>query len=100
MNGSMKYVLVTLGACLLVMALPLFGHGNATLSRTLYLSAFVLWLLPLTALQRALWRRGTPGWRIALVLLATTYAMALAKKDHQLVFELPAKVARRRVGFV
>ncbi|WP_313928257.1 histidine kinase [Pseudoxanthomonas sp.] len=69
-----------LGACLLVMALPLFGHGNATLSRTLYLSAFVLWLLPLTALQRALWRRGTPGWRIALVLLATTYAMALATR--------------------
>ena len=69
-----------LGACLLVMALPLLGHGNATLSRTLYLSAFVLWLLPLTALQRWLWRRGTPGWRIALVLLAATYAMALATR--------------------
>jgi len=62
------------------MALPLLGHGNATLSRTLYLSAFVLWLLPLTALQRWLWRRGTPGWRIALVLLAATYAMALATR--------------------
>ena len=69
-----------LGACLLVMALPLLGHGNATLSRTLYLSAFVLWLLPLTALQRWLWRRGTPGWRIAVALLAATYAMALATR--------------------
>lgn len=69
-----------LGACLLVMALPLLGHGHATLSRTLYLSAFVLWLLPLTALQRWLWRRSTPGWRIALVLLAATYAMALATR--------------------
>ena len=62
------------------MALPLLGHGNATLSRTLYLSAFVLWLLPLTALQRWLWRRGTPGWRIAVALLAATYAMALATR--------------------
>jgi two-component system sensor histidine kinase AlgZ len=51
-----------LGACLLLMALPILGHGNATLSRTLYLSAFVLWLLPLTAIQRGLWRRGMAGW--------------------------------------
>lgn len=69
-----------LGLCLLVMALPILGHGNATLSRTLYLSAFVLWLLPLTALQRWLWRRGTPAWHTALLLLATTYVMALATR--------------------
>lgn len=69
-----------LGACLLVMALPILGHGNATLSRTLYLAAFVLWLLPLTALQRWLWRRGTPGWCIALALLLATYAMALTTR--------------------
>ena len=69
-----------LGVCLLVMALPVLGHGNATLSRTLYLSAFVLWLLPLTALQRWLWGRVMPVWCIALVLLAATYAMALATR--------------------
>lgn len=69
-----------LGACLLLMALPILGHGSATLSRTLYLSAFVLWLLPLTALQRWLWRRGMPVWRIALVLLVVTYAMALTTR--------------------
>lgn len=66
-----------LGICLLLMALPIMGHGNATLARTLYLSAFVLWVLPLTLIQRWLWRRGTPVWRIALVLLATTYVMAV-----------------------
>ena len=69
-----------LGACLLVMAMPILGHGNATLSRTLYLSAFVLWVLPLTALQRALWRRGIAVWRIAVLLLAATYAMALSTR--------------------
>ncbi|GAB3344037.1 sensor histidine kinase [Marilutibacter aestuarii] len=69
-----------LGACLLVMAMPILGHGNATLSRTLYLSAFVLWVLPLTALQRALWRRGMAAWRIAGLLLAATYAMALSTR--------------------
>jgi len=69
-----------LGACLLLMALPILGHGNATLSRTLYLSAFVLWLLPLTAIQRGLWRRGMAGWKMAVVLLLATYAMALATR--------------------
>ncbi|UJB17403.1 MULTISPECIES: sensor histidine kinase [Lysobacter] len=69
-----------LGACLLVMAIPILGHGNATLARTLYLSAFVLWVLPLTLLQRRLWRRGLPVWRIALILLAATYLMALATR--------------------
>lgn len=69
-----------LGACLLVMALPILGHGNATLSRTLYLSAFVLWVLPLTLLQRWLWRRGVAVWRTALVLLVTTYLMAMATR--------------------
>lgn len=66
-----------LGICLLLMALPIMGYGNATLARTLYLSAFVLWVLPLTLLQRWLWRRGTPVWLIALVLLLTTYLMAV-----------------------
>ncbi len=69
-----------LGVCLLVMAMPILGQGNATLSRTLYLSAFALWILPLTAMHRALWRRGTAVWRIALLLLVATYAMALATR--------------------
>lgn len=69
-----------LGACLLLMAVPILGHGNATLSRTLYLSAFVLWLLPLTAIQRGMWRRGVAGWKMTVVLLLATYAMAMATR--------------------
>lgn len=69
-----------LGVCLLVMALPIMGYGAATASRALYLLAFVLWIVPLTALQRALWRSGTARWTMALVLLAATYAMALATR--------------------
>ena len=69
-----------LGACLLLMTLPILGHGNATLSRTLYLAAFVLWLLPLTAMQRGMWRRGVAGWKMAVALLLATYAMALATR--------------------
>jgi two-component system, LytTR family, sensor histidine kinase AlgZ len=69
-----------LGVCLLVMALPIMGHGAATASRALYLLAFVLWIVPLTALQRELWRRGAAGWAMAFVLLAATYAMALATR--------------------
>jgi len=69
-----------LAACLLAMALPILGHGSATWSRTLYLSAFALWILPLTALQRWLWSRGTSAWRMVPALLVATYAMALATR--------------------
>ncbi|MGN6223774.1 sensor histidine kinase [Pseudoxanthomonas sp.] len=68
------------GACLLVMALPILGHGNASLSRTLYLLAFAFWVVPLTWLQRWLWQRWGPGLPLAVTLLATTYAMALATR--------------------
>lgn len=67
-----------IGLCLIVMALPVLGHGHATAYRTLYLLAYLMWVVPLTALQRALWRRRTPLWAMAIVLLATTYAMSLA----------------------
>lgn len=69
-----------MGLCLLAMAAPILGHGDASWSRTLYLSAFVLWVLPLTMLQRWLWRRGAPAWRLALVLAVATYGMALATR--------------------
>lgn len=69
-----------LGACLLVMALPILGHGNATLSRTLYLLAFALWMLPLTWLQRRLWRQWGLGWRLVATLSLTTYAMAFVTR--------------------
>lgn len=64
--------------CLIVMALPVLGHGHATAYRALYLLAYLAWTIPLTAVQRALWRRRTPWWAMALALLMTTYAMSLA----------------------
>ena len=67
-----------IGVCMIVMALPVLGHGHATAYRVLYLVAFLAWSVPLTALQRALWRRGTAWWIAALVLLAVTYAMSVA----------------------
>lgn len=69
---------VPIGICLIVMALPVLGHGHATAYRTLYLLAYLAWTLPLTALQRALWRRRTPLWAMAVLLLAVTYLMSLA----------------------
>lgn len=63
--------------CMAVMALPVLGNGNAFAYRALYLSAFMLWSLPLAWLQRALWQR-LPWWLLALALLLVTYLMSLA----------------------
>ncbi|MBX9401643.1 histidine kinase [Lysobacter sp. BMK333-48F3] len=68
-----------LAACLLLSAVPILGQGAASASRTMYLWAFVLWLLPLTALQRALRQR----WSLATtaaVLLPATFLMAWASR--------------------
>ncbi|MGO1000223.1 sensor histidine kinase [Lysobacter sp. CA196] len=69
-----------MGLGLLLIAVPLLDHGSATASRTLYLLALALWMLPLTALQRSLWRRGLAGWAMAAVLLPASYAMVLSTK--------------------
>ncbi|NUO75938.1 MAG: histidine kinase [Lysobacter sp.] len=68
---------IPLAVCLLLIALPNIGHGLATASRILFLPSFLLWLLPLTLLQRALWRRRSSAPITVAVLLATTAAMAL-----------------------
>ncbi|RDZ27260.1 sensor histidine kinase [Lysobacter silvisoli] len=67
-----------LAACLLLIALPNLEYGAAMATRTAHLSALVLWLLPLTWLQRALWRRELAPWAMAGLLLVATYAMALS----------------------
>ena len=51
-----------LAVCLVLMAAPSLGHGVATVSRTLFLMAFLLWVFPLTLLQRRLWACGTRLW--------------------------------------
>ncbi|MDB5958743.1 MAG: histidine kinase [Massilia sp.] len=64
-------------ACMAILGLPAFGHANALAFRTLYFIACLAWLMPLTLLQRAMWRREWPWLRMALILLATSYAMSV-----------------------
>ncbi|WP_266156519.1 sensor histidine kinase [Dyella silvatica] len=63
--------------CMAVMALPDLGHGHAGAYRALYAVAYVIWTIPLTALQRGLWRRHMPWWLAILVLLSLTYLLSL-----------------------
>ncbi len=63
-----------------LLALPLLGYGPATIARTLYLSTFLVWLLPLTALQRNLWRRGLRPRVLVPALLLATLLMALSAR--------------------
>ena len=64
-------------ACMVILGLPALGHGHATEFRILFFVACAVWTVPLTLLQRALWRRGRAWWTMALVLLAVTYAMSV-----------------------
>lgn len=63
-----------------LLALPLLGYGPATVSRTLFLSSLLFWLLPLTALQRGLWRRGLRPRALVPVLLLATLFMAFTSR--------------------
>jgi hypothetical protein len=64
-------------ACMVILGLPSFGHGNVVAFRTLYFVTCLAWLLPLTLLQRTMWRREWPWLRMALVMLVTSYAMSI-----------------------
>ena len=64
-------------ACLAILGLPSFGHGHVVAFRTLFFVACLAWLIPLSLLQRAMWRREWPWLRMALVLLAASYAMCI-----------------------
>jgi hypothetical protein len=64
-------------ACMAILGLPALGHANAVAFRTLFFVACLAWLIPLTLLQRAMWRREWPWLRMALVLLASSYAMSI-----------------------
>ena len=64
-------------ACMAILSLPAFGHGNVVAFRTLFFVACLAWLIPLTLLQRAMWRREWPWLRMALVLLAISYVMSI-----------------------
>lgn len=64
-------------ACMVILGLPAVGDHYIVAFRTLFLLACLLWLVPLTLLQRAMWRRDWSWLRMGSVLLATTYAMAI-----------------------
>lgn len=64
-------------ACMAILGLPAFGHGHAVAFRTLYFVACLAWLIPLTLLQRAMWRREWRWPTMALVLLAASYGMSI-----------------------
>ncbi|HEY0065360.1 MAG TPA: histidine kinase [Telluria sp.] len=64
-------------ACLAILGLPSYGHGHVLAFRTLFFVACLAWLIPLALLQRAMWRREWPWLRMALMLLAASYAMSI-----------------------
>src|SRR5690606_2840459 len=64
-------------ASLALMVIPDLGHGHAAVFKGVYLGLCLLWSVPLAALQRALWRRGTALWWLLGIVFATTYAMAV-----------------------
>jgi len=64
-------------ACMVILGLPGYGHENVVAFRTLFFVACLAWLVPLTLLQRAMWRREWPWLRMALILLSASYAMSI-----------------------
>ncbi len=58
--------------CMGIMGLPELAFAHAAAYRIFFATAYVTWSFPLTALQRALWRRISP-LAMTLVLLLTTY---------------------------
>ncbi|MFL6709877.1 MAG: sensor histidine kinase [Massilia sp.] len=64
-------------ACMAILGLPAIGNANVLAFRTLYFGACLAWLIPLTLLQRAMWRRAWSWAAMALVLLAASYAMSI-----------------------
>jgi len=64
-------------ACMAILGLPAFGHGNAVAFRTLFFVACLTWLIPLTLLQRAMWRRAWSWPGMALALLGASYVMSI-----------------------
>ncbi len=64
--------------CMAIMGLPDLGYGHMAAFRALYIGAYIVWIFPLTFLQRLLWRRQWRWWGVALALLGVSYAMSLA----------------------
>jgi len=61
-----------------LLAVQVSGHADALAVRGLLLLCFVLACVPISTLQRLLWRRSAPAWLTALLLLAAIALFALA----------------------
>ena len=64
-------------ACMAILGLPAYHDSYIVAFRTLYFVACLVWLVPLTLLQRAMWRGEWSWLRMGSILLPTTYAMAI-----------------------
>jgi two-component system sensor histidine kinase AlgZ len=63
--------------CMVILGLPAVSNHYIVAFRSLFLVCCLLWLIPLTLLQRAMWRRDWSWLRMGLILMVTTYAMAI-----------------------
>jgi len=59
--------------CMAVMALPELGRAHAGAYRAFYAACFLAWVVPLSLLQRYLWRRGVRARISVPLLLLATY---------------------------
>lgn len=64
-------------AVLFVFALPLMGMGVTTFARTLFVSNFAFWLIPLALLQRRWWRQRLTVFRFWALILVSSFLMVL-----------------------
>jgi hypothetical protein len=64
-------------ACMAILGLPAFGHEHMVAIRAIFFAACLAWLVPLTLLQRAMWRGAWPWPPMALALLAASYGMSV-----------------------
>ena len=63
--------------CMAILGLPAYQHADIMAFRAVFIVACMLWLIPLTLLQRAMWRRAWSWLRMGPILLVITYAMAI-----------------------
>ncbi|MRW85493.1 sensor histidine kinase [Pseudoduganella sp. FT26W] len=63
--------------CMAILGLPAYSNSYIVAFRTLFFVACLVWLVPLTLMQRAMWRREWSWLRMGPILLVTTYGMAI-----------------------
>ena len=63
--------------CLAILVLPYLDHATVMSFRILYLLTCAAWMVPLTVLQRWLWRRQSTWVVQSVTLLVVTYGMSV-----------------------